>query len=269
MSSKSSTRTDWHEAICCALQIDLRDYSHLLEYHVEKSLSANNNRMDMLVVKKQPGVTIPKHIASIFRTHNIFEIKGKDDSLTTDAYHKTNGHAGYYIDSYPGTNTLTRHDISLTFPTMHYPRNLFKHLTIECNKSIEKPFPGVYYISEEMYPTQVLVIKELLPEDSLYLHCLFPKLDNPELINNLTSDCVSHKNNELYSKYMNQFFNSKSKGGNTMVCEGVLRYFGTSSEEIAEKTREQDKQIYLPQIEKLTSENQILKQLLAENNIAY
>lgn len=54
-----------------------------------------------------------------------------------------------------------------------------------------------------------------------------------------------------------------------MVCEGVLRYFGTSSEEIAEKTREQDKQIYLPQIEKLTSENQILKQLLAENNIAY
>lgn len=120
-----------------------------------------------------------------------------------------------------------------------------------------------------MYPTQVLVIKELLPEDSLYLHCLFPKLDNPELINNLTSDCVSHNNNELYSKYMNQFFNSKSKGGNTMVCEGVLRYFGTSSEEIAEKTREQDKQIYLPQIEKLTSENQILKQLLAENNIAY
>ena len=269
MSSKSSTRTVWHEAICCALQIDLRDYSHLLEYHVEKSLSANNNRMDMLVIKKQPGITIPKHIASIFRTHNIFEIKGKDDSLTTDAYHKTNGHAGYYIDSYPGTNTLTRHDISLTLPTMHYPRNLFKHLTIECNKSIEKPFPGVYYISEEMYPTQVLVIKELLPEDSLYLHCLFPKLDNPELINNLTSDCVSHNNNELYSKYMNQFFNSKSKGGNTMVCEGVLRYFGTSSEEIAEKTREQDKQIYLPQIEKLTSENQILKQLLAENNIAY
>ena len=125
MSSKPATRTDWHEAIFCAVQIDLKEYSHLLEYHKEKSLSANGNRMDMLVIKKQSGFQIPKHIASIFRTHNIFEMKGLGSSLTSDAYHKTNGHAGYYIDLYPGTNTLSRHDISLTFPTLHYPRKLF------------------------------------------------------------------------------------------------------------------------------------------------
>jgi len=129
MSSKPATRTDWHEAIFCAVQIDLKEYSHLLEYHKEKSLSANGNRMDMLVIKKQSGFRIPKHIASIFQAHNIFEMKGLGSSLTSDAYHKTNGHAGYYIDLYPGTNTLSRHDISLTFPTLHYPRKLFKHLT--------------------------------------------------------------------------------------------------------------------------------------------
>ena len=113
------------------------------------------------------------------------------------------------------------------------------------------------------------MIKELSPQDSMYLHCLTPKLNNPELINNLTNDCASHKANELYTKYMNQLFISKTKGEKTMVCEGVLRYFGTSSEEIAEKTREQDKQIYLPQIEKLTSELDRAKKLLAEHNIAY
>ena len=172
MSTKPSTRTDWHEAIFCAVQIDLKEYSHLLEYYKEKSLSTNDNRMDMLIIKKQPGFQIPKHIASIFRTHNIFEMKGLGSSLTSDAYHKTNGHAGYYIDLYPGTNTLTRHDISLTFPTLHYPRKLFKHLTKDCKKTIEKSYPGVYYINEEMYATQVLVISELSPEDSMYLHCL-------------------------------------------------------------------------------------------------
>ena len=37
-----------------------------------------------------------------------------------------------------------------------------------------------------------------------------------------------------------------------MVCEGLLNYFGTSSEEIAEKAREQERQFYLPQIKNLT-----------------
>ena len=60
MPSKTSTRTDWHEAIFCAVQIDLKDYSHLLEYHKEKSLSTNNNRMDMLIIKKQAGFQIPQ-----------------------------------------------------------------------------------------------------------------------------------------------------------------------------------------------------------------
>ena len=50
--SKKSTRTDWHEAISCAVQIDLRDYSHMLEYKKEFTLSPNGNRIDMLVIKK-------------------------------------------------------------------------------------------------------------------------------------------------------------------------------------------------------------------------
>ena len=127
-----------------------------------------------------------------------------------------------------------------------------------------------------MYATQVLVIKELSPENSIYLHCLAQNLSNPILINNLTEDYSSNKTNELYTNYMHQFLGAHMKGENLMVCENLFRLYGTSSEEIAEKTREQDKQIYLPQIEKLTdsvntltSENQNLKQLLAQHNIAY
>lgn len=210
-------------------------------------------------------------------------MKGLGSSLSTDAYYKTNGHAGYYIDLYPEKNALDRHDVSLTFPIFHYPRNLFNHLTKECNKTIENPFPGVYYIDKEMYATQILVISELSAKDSLYLHCLTKNLNNPQLLSRLTQDCDLNKNNKLYTRYMNQFFYSHMKGASTMVCEGVLRYFGTSSEEIAEKTREQERQIYLPQIEKLTdsvntltsennllsSENNKLKLLLKQYNIAY
>ena len=112
-----------------------------------------------------------------------------------------------------------------------------------------------------MYATQVLVINDLSPEDVLFLHCLSPK-SSPILINNLTKDYELNKNNELYVDYMNQFFKSHKKGEKPMVCEGLLNYFGTSSEEIAEKTREQDRQFYLPQIEELIAQ---VKELTSKN----
>lgn len=188
MSKKSaSTRTDWHKAIFCAVQIDLKDYAHLLEYEREVSLSANKNSIDFLVIKKLSEFQIPKHITSIFRTYNIFEVKGNGSTLTTKAYYKTIGHACYYIDNYKGSNPLDRRDITLTFPTFRFPRKLFKHLTKDCNKPIANPFPGVYYILNETYATQVLVINELSPEDVLFLRCLSPKT-NPILIDKLTKN---------------------------------------------------------------------------------
>ena len=62
---------------------------------------------------------------------------------------------------------------------------------------------------------------------------------------------------------MNHFFNSHKKGNKLMVCEVLLRYFGTSSEEIAEKAREKERQFYLPQIEELIAK---VNQLTCENN---
>ena len=274
--SKKPHKINWHEAIYHAVQIDLRDYSHLLEYKKELTLSANNNRLDMLIIKKKSDLQIPKHIASIFRTHNIFENKGAHASLTKDAYYKTNGHAGYYIKSCEGSNLVDRRDITLTFPTFHYPRNLFKHLTKECNKTIDNPFPGVYYILNEMYATQVLVINEISPEDSLFLRCLAGNANDMNLINSLANHYQENKDNPIYTKYMNQFVYSHMKGDQLMVCEAILNYFGTSSEEIEEKTRKQEREIYEPQIQKLSSENNLLhcendalKQLLKKHGISY
>ena len=271
--SQPSTRTNWHEAISCAVQIDLKDYSHLLEYHNEYTLSANKNRIDMLVIKKQTDFQIPKHIASLFRTYNIFENKGLSATLTKKAYYKTNGHACYYIDSLPPKTDIDRRDVTLTFISFKYPRKLFRHLTKECNLTIEKPFSGVYYIIKDMYPAQILVLHELSPKDSMYLYCLQKNMNVPEMIDTLINNYTANKNNELYTKYMNQFLYSRTKGDPLMVCEGIFKLYGTSSKEIAEQarkqTREQDDNYYLPQIEKLTSENDFLKQLLAQNNIAY
>lgn len=40
-----------------------------------------------------------------------------------------------------------------------------------------------------------------------------------------------------------------------MVCEGLLNLFGTSSEEIIERTKKEAAEYYLPKIDQLSSQN--------------
>lgn len=73
--SHKKTRVNWHEAATCAFQIELRDYSNLLEYITEYILGKNNYRIDLLIIKKLTDKIIPKNIALIFKTFNLLEIK--------------------------------------------------------------------------------------------------------------------------------------------------------------------------------------------------
>lgn len=85
MSLKKS-RVNWHEAATCAFQIELKDYSDILEYITEYVLGKKYHRIDLLIIKKLANVTIPKNIALIFKTFNLLEIKGIGSSVSTDSY---------------------------------------------------------------------------------------------------------------------------------------------------------------------------------------
>lgn len=54
-----------------------------------------------------------------------------------------------------------------------------------------------------------------------------------------------------------------------MVCEGLFNLFGTSSEEIIARAKKESDDYYLPQLNKLSSQNNYLKNLLIQNNIAF
>ena len=256
---------NWHEAAVCAMQIELRDYSHLLDFYPEYILGKNNYRIDLIIIHKLPDVPIPKNIARLFNTYNLFEIKGLGSILTSDAYYKTNGYAGLLIDSCGKRNQYTRQNISLSFLSYHYPRKLFRHLTEDCKLILEKISPGIYYINNEMYRTQVLVTSELPPEENLYLHCLRRSMSSLSLTDRLVNDYKAHLDEKIYTQYMNQLTRASmnSEGGSSMVCEGILNICGTSSEEIEKRTKEASDAFYLPQIEKLKEEIAYLKAQLA------
>lgn len=61
-----SRRVNWHEAATCAVQIELRDFADILEFHSEYVLGKNYFRIDLLVIKMLSEKPIPKNIARCF-----------------------------------------------------------------------------------------------------------------------------------------------------------------------------------------------------------
>lgn len=217
--------TNWHEAAACAVQIDLQEYAHLLQFQSEYILGKNNYRIDLLIIRKLSAEVILKNITYIFKTYNLFEIKGIGSSINTDSYYKTIGYAGLLINQTGKRNQYTALDISLSFLSFHYPQSLMKHLQKERKLTVEKISNGVYYIINETFCIQIIVTKELLPEENFYLHCLTNKLNDAKLFNRLIDDYQHHQTQEIYIKYMNQLINanSNSKGESPMFEEMMKR----------------------------------------------
>ena len=265
-------KINWHEMAVCGLKITLKKYSHLLEFLSEYPLGKNNYRIDLLIIHKLSDILIPKQIAAIFRSYNLFEIKGVGSSLDIFAYYKTNGYAGLFVDSIKqkNGNFTSRFDITISFLCNRYPRKLFRHLSQNCGKPIEKYAPGIYYIHNEMYPTQVIVTSQLSDEENLYLQCITNHLTNPKQIENITTDYIENQENQIYETYMNYLTtaNTDKKGESPMCCEGIFKLYGTSSKEIAEKAAkeatEQVEQKFISKIKELEEKNKILLAQIAQ-----
>ena len=151
--------------------------------------------------------------------------------------------------------------------------------------TVAKISPGVYHINKETFIAQIIVTKQLPTEENLYLRCLTNKLQDAGLINRLADDYQKHQEQDVYIRYMHQITtaNLKTKGDLPMVCEGLLNLFGTSSEEIIERTKKEDAEYYLPKIDQLSAQNEslssrndslssqidYLKSLLTQHNIPY
>lgn len=275
-SSNRKPRVNWHEAAACAIEIELRDYTQFLQFLSEYTLGKNSHRIDLLVIKKLSEQPIPKNIARIFKAYNLFEIKGIHSSTTVRSYYKTIGYAGIFIDQISDEKPCTSLDLSISFLTFHYPRKLLKHLQKERHLTVEKFSPGIYDISNETFEIQIIVTRELPPEENLYLRCLSNQLTDTTLLNRLADDYSRHSEQKIYINYLQQLTNANTnmKGESQMlVCEGLLNLFGTSSEELIAKGRMESKkeadEYYLPKIDELTAQNDYLKNLLKENNISF
>ena len=175
MARPHTARTAWHPAFVQAIQHELEDYLDVLTFEAEHQLTTEPLKIDVLIIKKEKDVVIEKNIAQIFRSCNVVEYKSPNDSVTIEAYHKTQ----CYGRLYAALNKVSIDEMSVTVVSTRHPRKLLAFLRKRYTvKHVQR---GIYFVEGDTCPTQVLVSGELSEKDNLWLNSLRGDLSTTQL----------------------------------------------------------------------------------------
>jgi hypothetical protein len=166
----NDSRLDWHSAFFVALKAELVDYLDVLQFEQEHPLNEQPLRIDAVIIKAPPKTKINKNFAKNFRGHNIFEYKSPEDSLAVSDYIKVIGYACLY----QSIESIDYTDITITLVCTMKPEAVLGHLQHdpEGRYDVVVRQPGIYEISGEKFPVQIIESKLLSPEENAWLSSL-------------------------------------------------------------------------------------------------
>lgn len=84
----SDTKIQWHPGFVAAMNLELGENRADVIYEKEYNLNTKPLEIDLLVIKKDPGVQMVNEIGKLFRGHNIVEYKSPGDHMDIDAFYK-------------------------------------------------------------------------------------------------------------------------------------------------------------------------------------
>jgi hypothetical protein len=174
MNKPRSEKFQWHPAFLQAIQLELIDYKDSLQFKYEHQLATEPLRIDLLIIKKSPGLAIDKNIARIFRTDNILEFKSPGDYLSVKDFLKVYAYACLYAAITPNVEFS---GITLTLIEQRHPRELISYLTGERGYRVEETGPGIYTAKGDYLPIQIIETKRLSEEENLWLKSLTNDLE--------------------------------------------------------------------------------------------
>ena len=182
----------WHDAFYEALQLEFHQYQQFLDFEKEHQLSKEALKIDVLVIKKRPGIQINKNIGRIFKTHNVFEYKSETDSLIGRDYNKVVAYALLYSSFIP----VAVSEITISFSITVHPRELLKYLRDERGFKIVKTENGIYYVEGDTFPVQIIENKLLPKRENLFLRNLRSSLTTEDV----TKTAVAYKKLKPFEK---------------------------------------------------------------------
>lgn len=174
-------KVQWHPGFVAAMNLELAKNRDNLVFVKEYNLNTKPLEIDLLVIKKDKGVSTENEIGAIFRGHNIWEYKSPKDHLDIDAFYKVGACAGLYKAYGETVDSIKADDITVSLVRDARPVELFKYFEAH-EFSIVRPYRGVYYIEGEvLFPTQIIVTKELDSEAHIWLKALSDRVEKQDM----------------------------------------------------------------------------------------
>ena len=93
-------------------------------------------------------------------------------------------------------------ELTITFICNHFPRRMVQHLKEFRGLDISHVEAGIYYITGDAFPMQLLVTKDLDPKENLWLQSLRNNMSKPEEIEALLKEYETKKSSKLYQAAM-------------------------------------------------------------------
>jgi len=210
--------------------MELDEYSQDLQFISEHPLNTEPLRIDVVIIKKSRDIVIKKNLASIFRKENIVEYKSPDDYLSVNDFLKVCAYANLYVAITPGVDFA---DITLTFVENRRPRKLLKYLTGVRGYTAEKTSPGIYLVSGDYLPIQIIESGKLPEQENLWLRSLSKDLQASRL-DSILDEIRKHGNEAQLSAYLNVLLRANTKA--FMEAENMARRGLPTLEEALEET---------------------------------
>lgn len=177
----NETTTQWHLGLKPAVDLELADERENLSYFRDFSLNQQALEIDLLIIKEEGNQPIRNEIGRFFKKYNIIEYKSPKDELNIDTFYKVTAYTCLY-KAYGSTIDERRADeITMSLIRKARPVKLFQYFK-EHGIQLENPYKGIYYVKNGvLFPTQIIIAKELDPREHIWLTALSDGLPKQQL----------------------------------------------------------------------------------------
>ncbi|RKI93304.1 hypothetical protein D7V94_04925 [Parablautia intestinalis] len=212
-------KIQWHPGFIAAMNLEFAKDREGLKFEKEYNLNTKPLEIDLLVIKKDSSVRISNEIGILFRGHNIMEYKSPEDSLDIDDFYKAGAYESLYKSYGKTTDAVRADDVTISLVREVKPEGLFRYFK-EHNYPISNPYRGIYYIEGNvLFPTQIVVTKELEEESHIWLGALTERMKKQSMVRLLESvDRLTEKADKEFADSVLEV----SIGANKQVIEELI-----------------------------------------------
>ena len=179
---------------CCflqkilAFQIEFGEEVDKMLLESEHQLGTRPKEIDVLIIKKNSEEPIEKNIGRIFRKHNIVEYKSPADYLSVDDFYKVYAYACFYKSDVSVEDIIGVDEITISFVSKRYPRKVIQHLREVRHFGVVQQEEGIYYVTGDVFPMQIIVTSQLTKEKNFWLRNLTDNIRDSAVLQEITTE---------------------------------------------------------------------------------